>query len=182
MKIRQANILDIKSIKSLADTLAVNSSDSKKITGFYNYPLNETQYFNRITSPFFFVAESQKGLEGFCMAYNSKFLKALVKKESGLKEDTLLKYLSELHLPLVYIDQLAVREPETIVGSLTAYNLRNKIIGETKRLGISNILGVVAHKPWKNILAVKFCEKSGFEFQQEVNSKGILLGIYKLNI
>jgi len=180
MQIRQAKVLDIESIKSLADALVVKSGDSNKTTGFYDYSLTESQYFNRITSPFFFVVESQGGLEGFCMAYDSEFLRKLTKKESGLMEDAILKYLFELNPLWVYIDQLAVRKPGTVTGSLAVYNLGNNVIDETIKARIPSLLCAIVHKPWENISALKIVRKYGFELQQEVNSKEILLGIYKL--
>jgi hypothetical protein len=182
MEIRQAKVLDIPSIKSLADALSVKSNGLDKKTGFYDYLLTKDQYFNRITSPFFFVAENKIGLEGFCMAYNFRFVKILREQESSLKGDTISDFLNNLSEDYVYIDQLAARKPKTIGGSLAVYKLMDKTIDETKKAGISSILGAVAHNPWKNISAINFAKKLGFELQQEVNSKGVILGIYKLDI
>jgi len=182
IQIRQAQVSDISSIQSLANCLVVKSRDLGKTTGFYNYFLTENQYFNRIASPFFFVAENQDGLEGFCMGYDSEFLRALTEKEKELRGDVILNCLLELNPPWVYVDQFAVREPGTVTGSLIAYNLRNSVIDETRKANIHSILGAVVHKPWENTSAVKFVKKSGFQLQQEVESKGILFGIYQLNL
>ena len=182
MEIRQAKILDIQSIKSLADALDVKSNELDKKTGFYDYSLTKNQYFNRIASPFFFVIENQIGLEGFCMAYNSEFAKILREQEPQLKGDVISNFLNNLNKDYVYVDQLAVRKPKTILGSLAAYKLMNKAIDETKKAGISSVLGAVAHKPWENISAINFAKKFGFELKQEINSKGIILGIYNLHL
>jgi hypothetical protein len=182
MRIRKARTFDVNRIKSLADALAVGPNDSNKISGFYNYSLNGQQYLNRIFSYFSYVAESKEELEGFCMAYDTDFLQDLIKREDKLKDDSISKYLVELNTPLVYIDQLAVREPGTTIGSLAAYYLRENLTDDAKKSGIPSILCAVSHKPWKNILSIRFCKKSNFEFQQEINSNGTTLGIYKLNL
>jgi len=182
MQIRKARTFDVKKIKSLADTLVVGPNDSNKISGFYNYSLNELQYLNRIFSYFSYVAETKEELEGFCIAYDTDFLQDLMKRDDRLKGDSISKYLIELNKPIVYIDQLAVREPSTTIGSLAAFYLRENLKDDAKKSGIISILCAVPHKPWKNILSVRFCKKSNFEFQQEIDSNGVTLGIYKLNL
>ena len=182
MNLRRATISDIREIKSLADVLVVEPGNLSKVTGFYDYSLTEDQYSHRVLSPFFFIAESHKGLEGFGMAYNSEFAKKLTEQEPLLNEDALLGYLNQLRENYVYIDQLAVKEPGTNKSSLAAYLLINRIINETRNSKIPYLLGAVSHKPWENVSAVRFAKKSGFELQQEINSRGIILGVYKLSL
>jgi len=182
MNIRKAKVSDIGNIKSLADALVVRPNDLGKTTGFYDYSLTENQYLRRVESPFFFVAESQEGFEGFCMAYDSEFVRKLIEQEPQLREDAIFDYLNHLNEDYVYIDQLAVRELRTIRGGLTACNLINRIIDETRTANIHSLLCAIAHKPWENISALKLAEKSGFKLQQEIDSKGILLGIYQLTL
>lgn len=181
MEIRSAKISDIDYVKSLADSLAVKPGENKT-SGFYNYPLTKFQYLNRLKSPFFFISENGSGLEGFCMAYDSAYLKRLKDVELDLEQDSVSNYLSKLEVPFVYIDQLAIKAPGTFMGSLAAHNLRNYIMDEVKKAGISDIFAAVSHAPWKNVSAVRFVKKSDFNFQEEIDSNGVTLGIYKLKL
>lgn len=182
MQIRQARVSDIESIKSLADSLAVSLGDSSRTSGFYNYSLTPRQYLNRISSPFFFIAENPGGLEGFCMAFNSQFVRRLMTQESQLERDAIFNYLGSLGVDYIYIDQFAVKKPRTPLGSLTAVALRERIIAETRKHKVPCILGAIVHQPWKNIDAIRFVKRSGFNLNREVNSSGILLGLYQLNV
>lgn len=125
MNIRKACLSDIKAIKEISDKLIVGADNSEKQFGFYEYSLSLEQYSRRIESSFFLVAESFRGLEGFCLAYDFIFLRDLVQKESKLLEDAVIKYLLEIPSPFVYIDQLGVKEPRTSIGNIAACRLLN---------------------------------------------------------
>lgn len=181
MQIRRAKVSDVKSIKSLADALVVKKGEVDKTSGFYDYSLTSAQYLNRVSSPFFFVAENNGGLEGFCMAYDSRFVRKLAEQDASLKKDVIFKYLLSLIGNYVYADQLAVRQLKSYTGGLAACKLIDRLKEASSEKGA--LIGVVPHSPWKNEPAIKFHTHEGARLVEEIGTKGkIVFGVYRISL
>lgn len=181
MKIRKVQMRDIPQIKSIADSLAVTSENQDRNYGFYKYSLTYEQYARRSESNLFLVGLDNSRLEGFCMAYDSEFVKRLVEQEPQLRENEIFRYLTEQQKDYVYIDQLAVREPKSFNGAIYACGLFERIRNESK--GRTSIQGVIPHIPWKNKSSIGFSTHLGAKLVREIKgSEDIVLGVYRLDL
>ena len=181
MEIRKVQTRDIHQIKKLADSLVVTSKNADEKLGFYDYSLNEEQYRTRSKSDLFFVGYSKSELEGFCMAYDSYFVRQLIEQEPQLREDTIFKYLMEQKEDFVYLDQLAVRKPKTFIGGAYACRLFERLKENSERN--QSIQGVIPHLPWKNETSIKFFTHQGARLLKEITGKNqIVFGVYRLDL
>lgn len=180
MKIRNVSIQDITQVKAIADRLAVSTKNESRRTGFYDYPITISQYERRSESPLFLVSCRDSDVEGFCMAYDSNFIKRLIEKEPTLREDVVFKYLDGLEGDFVYLDQLAVKGVGTMGGSVVACNLVDRLIALSG--GKKFIEGFIVHRPWKNEGSIKFFTHKGARLMGEVQSDKIVFGIYRKDL
>ena len=179
MEIRKVQIKDLPQIKSIADSLVVTSGDSGKNFGFYDYSLTTEQYERRSQSDLFLVVSQETNLEGFCMAYDSEFVRRLVKQEPQLNDDVIFRYLVELKERYVYIDQFAVRKPKTSAGNSASYELWTRLVEQSKNYHF--MLGAIPHQPWRNEDSIRFFTKRGGNLIQEIGNK-IIFGVYRLEL
>jgi len=180
MEIRKVQVQDIPQIKSIADSLVVTPETKEKDLGFYDYCLSREQYQRRMND-FFLIGCRNSEIEGFCMAYDSEFIRRLVEQEPELQEDTIFKYLTSQQEDYVYIDQLAVRNPKTFSGSVCACGLVDRV-KEMSR-GKDSLIGVVPHFPWKNETAIRFHKHQGTELVDEIGQKDkIVFGVYRMSL
>ena len=181
MEIRKVQIGDIPQIKTIADSLVVTPKTKDKNFGFYDYCLNQEHYQRRTQSDLFLIGCINSEIEGFCMAYDSGFVKKLIGQEPQLKSDTIFQYLAGLQEDYVYIDQLAVRKPKTFLGSVCAYSLVDRV-KEMSRCKDS-LIGVVSHFPWRNEPAIRFCKHQGVKLIEEIGYRDkIIFGVYRLEL
>lgn len=181
MEVRKVQKQDIQGIKEIADSLRVTFESRNRDSGFYNYCLTFEQYQRRSESGLFLVATCNWELEGFCMAYDSEFVKRLIAQEPQLKNDVVFNYLNNLSENYIYVDQIAVRQPKSYISRLSAYKLVNKL--RELSLGNDAIIGVVPHYPWKNGSAIKFHEHLGTKLVREIGSQDkIVFGVYRKNL
>jgi hypothetical protein len=181
MEIRKVQMQDIPQIKALADSLVVTQDSQDSKIGFYDYSLTLEQYQKRCESDLFLVSCRDSELEGFCMAYDSEFVKRLVEREPSLREDVIFNYLGKLNEGYVYVDQLAVGRPKTFVGSASACQLIDKIKELSK--GKGSLVAVVPHYPWKNSTAIRFHEHQGTRLVEEIGNKDkLVFGVYRLDL
>lgn len=181
MEIRKVQMHDISKIKSIADSLYINSEKENSDFGFYRYNLSREQYQRRSESDLFLVGMNNSTLEGFCMAYDSGFIQKLIEQEPKLKEDSIFKYLTEQEEDIVYIDQLAVEEPKSFRGSFCAYKLFQTV--KEKSSDKSSIQGVITHKPWQNRSSLNFFTHLGARLVREiVGEDNITFGIYSMDL
>jgi len=181
MKIRKVQARDIPQIKKLADSLVVTSKNADEKLGFYDYSLNEEQYRTRSRSDLFLVGYSDSELEGFCMAYNSDFVKKLVEHEPQLKDDAIFNYLVLQQESFVYLDQIAVRKPKTFIGSVCACSLVERL--KEKSGGNQSIQWVIPHLPWKNETSIRYSTHQGGRLLKEITDKNqIVFGVYRFDL
>lgn len=180
MEIRQIRAEEVAEVESLAHSFIVRPREDKPF-GFYDYTLSREQYMLRARSPFFLVARDEKELEGFCMAYDSEFVRRLIEQETRLREEVIFGYLNQCQDNYVYLDQFAVRKPGTFGGSITACSLLETL--RQLSLGRKFIQGVIPHKPWRNQNSIRFFTHRGGEFVQEIGDKNkIVFGVYRLDL
>ena len=180
MEIRKAQLSDIPQIKSIADSLVVTPEDREKDSGFYDYCLSGEQYKRRIND-LFLVGTGNSRVEGFCMAYDSEFIRRLIEQEPELQEDTIFKYLTSQQENYVYIDQLAVRRPGSFVGSSYACGLFEKLREESE--GRNSIIGTIPHIPWKNKSSIRFFTHKGAKLVDEIGQEDkIVFGVYRMSL
>lgn len=179
MKIRYVQISDTVKIKEIADSLVVNSNETNKRTGFCDYSLTQEQYERRTESDFFLVGDNRLNLEGFCMAYDSDFVRQLIEQEQSLENDTVFKYLQSLKSDYVYVDQFAVQKPRSFTGSKLSTLLFKELKSISKEK--ESIIGVIPHSPWKNEYSVGFFSHQGAKLVDEIqNESGLVLGVYRI--
>jgi len=181
MEIRKVQAEDITKIKKLADSLVVTPESENRNLGFYNYCLTLKQYKKRSESDLFLVGCSDSRLEGFCMAYDSDFVKELVEQEPRLRDDAIFNYLIAQQEDYVYIDQIAVRKPKTFIGGTYACGLFERLKKDSK--GKQSIQGVISHNPWKNETSIKFFAHRGARLLKEITGKNqIVFGVYRFDL
>lgn len=181
MEIRKVHVTDILEVKDMADSLVVTPEEKDKKTGFYDYYLTLEQYKRRSESDLFLVAHRGLKLEGFCIAYNSDFLRILSEKEPDIKENIIYRHLVELEEDYVYIDQLGVRKPRTYIGGLASC----KLIDELRRLSMGKdcIFAAIPHEPWRNSPSINLFKHQGAELVKEIGDNDeIIFGFYKLDL
>lgn len=181
MEIRNVLEKNLPEIKEIADSLLVSPETKNKEYGFYDYSLLLEQYRARMKSKHFLVAIKNSRLEGFCMAYDSDFIRQLVEQEPQLKNDAIFKYITAQQEDYVYIDQLAVRKPKTFIGRTYACKLFERLKEVSK--GKQFIQGVIPHIPWKNESSISFFTHQGARLIKEIKGKkNIVFGIYRLDL
>ena len=181
MEIRKVRIGDISQIKTIADSLVVTPKDKNKESGFYDYCLSSKQYRTRSRSDLFFVGCSDSELGGFCMAYNSDFVRRLVEQELQLRDDAIFNYFILQQEAFVYLDQIAVRKPKTFLGGIYAYELFERLKENSE--GNQFIQGVIPHLPWKNETSIKFFTHQGGRLLKEITGKNqVVFGVYRLDL
>lgn len=178
---RNVQSQDIPEIKRISDSLVVTSDSLNKSMGFYDYSLTLEQYKRRSNSNLFLVDYRNSELEGFCMAFDSEFVRELVKQEEELKKDVVFNHLASLNEDYVYIDQFAVKRPKSLIGNASACRLVDKIkeMSDDKE----SLIVAVAHYPWKNNIVIRFCKHQGAELVKEIGSREyIIFGVYRLGL
>ncbi|MBI2045225.1 hypothetical protein HYT23_04155 [Candidatus Pacearchaeota archaeon] len=181
MEIRKVQTKDISQIKKLADSLVVTSKDADKKFGFYDYSLSEEQYRKRSESDLFFVGCGDSELGGFCMAYDSDFVKQLIEQEPQLRDDAVFNYFVKQREDFIYIDQLAVRKPKTFIGGAYACRLFERLKENSE--GNQSIQGVIPHLPWKNETSIRSVTNQGARLLKEITGKNqIVFGVYRLDL
>ena len=181
MEIRKVQTRDIPQIKRLADSLVVTSKNADKKLGFCDYSLSEEQYRMRSRSGLFLVGCNNSELEGFCMAYNSDFVRRLVEQELQLRDDAIFNYFILQQEAFVYLDQIAVRKPKTFLGGIYAYELFERLKENSE--GNQFIQGVIPHLPWKNETSIKFFTHQGGRLLKEITGKNqVAFGVYRLDL
>ncbi|MEK6918985.1 MAG: hypothetical protein AABW73_03005 [Nanoarchaeota archaeon] len=176
MVIKKAAETDLSEVKLLADSLLVDSPSSDQDAGFYCYSLSLDQYKRRLESPLFLVSSQPSVLGGFCLAYDRAFTNRLRGKETTLSDDPVFNFLSDLSGDFVYIDQLAVKGRDKLVGMRTVHGLvralRSSVDGRV-------VIGAISHGPWKNERAIRFSAARGGRVIGEVTTlSGITLGMH----
>jgi hypothetical protein len=176
--IREARSGDVDDIKTLADSLAVHAGEAKR-TGFYEFTLDRTQYARRVHSPDALVAESGDGLEGFCLAYDWRFLDHLFQQEPQAVQDPVYNFIARHPLPFTYVEQFAVRQDALNRGSV-AIALRDEIVSRCKQ-SHGMLLCVTAIHPWRNDPAIRLAEGAGLCHMASIDTGKLTLGVYRLS-
>lgn len=179
MEIRPVQNSDVTKIKEIADSLIVNPNETDKRTGFYDYSLTQEQYERRTESDFFLVGCNGPNLEGFCMAYDSDFVKEISEQEQYLENDTVFNYLQSLNTDYVYVDQFAVKNPRSFIGRKVSTLLFEELNSVSKEK--ESIIGVIPHSPWKNEYSVGFFSHQGAKLVDEIqNESELVFGVYRI--
>lgn len=181
MEIKKVQTKDLQEIKAIADSLVVTPKEPHRKTGFYDYSLSGEQYTRRSRSDMFLVCCRNQRLEGFCMAYDSDFVRQLIDQEPKLREDVVFRYLSKQQEDYVYLDQLAVKKQGTFCGMACACELIDKLKGVSKEK--KSIVGVIPHTPWANQPSINFFTHQGANLVREIGTEeNIVFGVYKLDL
>ena len=176
--IRQARVQDASQIEKIARSLRYDPSKTQ-IDGFLVYVLSEEEYKQRIKrNPYFYVAESDGGIEGFSMNYNDHTLKTLLGVGAMSHESSFMKFLLEQKNPFILADQIGVRRE--FARAKIGHALINRLFSDMRKAQIPDTYAGILHKPTRNEASIKFCSELGFENICEISNNDFYLwGIYK---
>ena len=180
MIIKKATKRDIKEVKSIVDTLQVSRQQKdweNAKCGFFEYQKSEEDLLKAL-NPYFIVSENNKGTNGYCLSYDNGFLRENYKSSENLEFRFILDNIRGRFL---YIDQLGVLNPNSLVGGITAVALMNETLNLTRKNGLEKVIAYICEKPLKNIKSINFANKYGFNKINDVKIENqIVLGFYKL--
>lgn len=180
MILRPARSEDAASISNLAGSLKLEPRLSTR-NGFLVYPLNESGYQARTSSPFFYVAETDSNLDGFLMCYDSVTLDDFLEKGLLDHEEGLVQYITKQQTPYIFGDQIGVRKGKNRHNVGTA--MMDKLFQDMQQKKIPTMYVGILHQPVRNYASIDFCTKLGFTKISEVANKDeTVWGVYQLNL
>jgi len=177
-RVRIAKVDDARIIRSISIASNV-TRDSGAKTGFVEYETpGEDGYVERIKdNPFFYVAESEKGVVGFLSCFADTTIHKL-----GLDRDEIAMHVSKKPIPFIYADQLAVIDIFWKRG-VAVGSLMSAFLGDASAAGYREVWAAVSHSPIRNLAARNLCANFGFRCHEEIHAyKGLVFGIYKKEI
>jgi len=157
MIIRQASTGDIERMHKLFSSMSVSRGDisSPKIPqfGFYEYPLTEGNFAQRVNNqPFSLIIEQGVELKGYILAYKVRDI------PSHEPKDAVLNRIGCLEKDIVYVDQLCMQPGLPI-------HLAGRFIDTFEHVlrceKIPGIAAVIPQKPWTNVSSTRLALHRG---------------------
>ena len=175
--IRQANLEDIKKVKTIMDSLYISRKTNiiEPIhNGFFEYT-KSIEELNRSINPYFLVIDNNGSIDGFGLCYSSDFFKTIANKY--IPED---RFILGLSGEFVYIDMVAeskdkVNESPGIAG------LFFEVSKLSKKQNITDYVTLVTEKPTLNKDCEQLLNFLGFNrFSDIYVDPDIVHGAYRL--
>lgn len=182
MKIREARLKDIDGIRDIANMhqLSRDEPDFKnKKYGLFEYPKTSDELINSL-NPYFTVRRTNTGILGYCLSFDCGFMNS----NFDLNEHPEWGYLLDAYETcFLYIDQLCVRNPESMGAGRVANLLVDGAISKATDNDLSKVLAYISEDPFYNERSIWFFKRKGFRKDGSVlTHDDIGLGIYRLDL
>ncbi len=175
MQIRLARPQDVKQIRKVSLGLTISANSISPESGFVEYKTpSEKELEQRIKrSKFFYVAEKNKFIIGFCSAYSNKIL-----KELDFSNDEIVNYLLKRYSDFVYWDLLGVKKESQ--RQRIGTQLIKVFLDAVNKADYKTIMGPISHFPHRNEISIKLLNKLDFFLEGEIAVYNTMkFGIYK---
>ena len=177
--IRNALPSDSESIRNIIAELTIDRTADSSKSGFLEYPLPDNRTLReRIRStPFFYVSEQDRNINGFLATYPDNFL-----SHFSFSGDEIAQHiLTTREKPFLYLELLGIRPPfqRRGLGPIFIRRLR----ADSRISGYRDGFGAIAKAPYHNRRSHQLVLGMGFSTEEDIEtSKGLTFTIYHCSI
>lgn len=182
MAIRQSTAQDLEKVADIIRDLQVSRDQpnwNDQETGLFEYS-KSIEELEKALNPLFLVAETNKGLRGFSLAYSAHFFRKNFEKTDAPEYRFILDNFIDDY---VYIDQLGVLNHKSLGAGRLVTSLFNKTKKLARDLSIGKALAYVCQEPIENKRSANFLRRNHFTKTSEVQIENeITLALYEKDI